>query len=357
MSTENTPLLHISSSPHIRVGQTVPHIMRDVLIALVPALIAGVVVFGPRVLVIVALAVISAIITEHCIAVCLLKKKTPIGDLSAVVTAVLLAFNLPVGISPILVVLGTVFAIAVVKWTFGGLGGNFVNPALAARAFLLASYPAAMSGTAFTQGNWWGKIPENLSGIGQETVNALSTSASVAVDAITTATPLVLMNTPGISALRLQEALLPLFWGNVGGCIGETSAFALLLGGIFLLFRKIINPVIPLVYIGGVFVLTWILNSANVPLFAETAWILPTYRILAGGLFLGAFFMATDMVTTPITTRGQAVFAAGCALLTVIIGTFGGYPEGVSYSILLMNLVTPLIDRHIRPRIYGARKK
>ena len=349
MTNEN--LLHISSSPHIRSAQTVEKIMRDVIIALIPALIAAGLVFGTRAILITLVSVAAAVITEHLISVYLMKKKTTIGDLSAVITGLLLAFNLPVAINPVLAVLGSVFAISVAKMAFGGLGFNFINPALAGRAFLLASYPAAMTGAVFAQSGKFGKLPENLSGINFD---------MSAVDGMSSATPLeAFARLQGVSfeLLDLQSAFMPLFLGNVGGTIGETSALALLIGGIYLIFKKIINPMVPLIYIGGVFLLYWIFGNSGASFFSGEGLTIPTFQILSGGIFLAAFFMITDMTTTPITAKGQAIFAAGCALITYLIRRYGGYPEGASYAILLMNLGTPLIDKYVRPRVYGVNKK
>jgi electron transport complex protein RnfD len=346
-------LLHISSSPHIRGTQTVSKIMLDVIIALLPALLAAVIIFGVRALIITLISVAAAVAAEHIISVLLLKKKTTVGDLSAVVTGMLLAFNLPVAISPALTVLGAVFAIAVVKCAFGGLGFNFMNPALAGRAFLLASYPAAMTGAAFAQSGYAGKLPASLSGINIDAVSGAST-----IDGISAATPLAavkeLQALDSFQLIDLQNSFTALFLGNVGGTIGETSALALLLGGIYLIIKRVILPIIPIIYIGGLFILYWLFSGTNVPIFSGEAFVIPTFQILSGGLFLGAFFMATDMTTTPITPKGQAVFAAGCVAITFIIRKFGGYPEGCSYSILLMNLLTPLIDKYVKPRVYGT---
>ena len=352
----NEKLFHISSSPHIRSPQTIDRIMLDVIIALVPALIASFVIFGARALFITLVSVAAAVITEHFISVHLMKKKTTVGDLSAVVTGLLLAFNLPVAISPLLAILGSVFAISVAKMAFGGLGFNFINPALAGRAFLMASYPAAMTGAIFAQSGFAGKIPANLSGM-----NLSAFSQEAALDGITAATPLEavsrLQEFAAFELLDFQAAFLPLFWGNVGGTIGETSAFALLIGGIYLIYKRIINPMVPLIYIGGIFLLYWFFGGVDASFFSGAALTIPTFQILSGGIFLGAFFMLTDMTTTPITAKGQAIFAGGCAFLTFIIRKYGGYPEGCSYAILLMNLATPLIDRYVKPRVYGTEKK
>ncbi|MDR0303504.1 MAG: RnfABCDGE type electron transport complex subunit D [Chitinispirillales bacterium] len=353
---ENENLLHISFSPHIRGTQTITKIMLDVIIALIPALIASVLIFGLRALLMTLAAVAAAVTTEHIISVFLLKKKTTVGDLSAVVTGMLLAFNLPVAINPAMTILGAVFAIAIVKCAFGGLGFNFMNPALAGRAFLLASYPMAMTGSIFARSGYLGKLPENLSGINIDAISGAS-----AIDGISTATPLVAIKiiqaVKTIELTDLQDSFYSLFIGNIGGTIGETSVLALLLGGIYLIYRGIINPVVPALYIGGVFLLYLIFGQTDVSFFSGTAFTVAMFQILSGGLFLGAFFMATDMTTTPITAKGQAIFAAGCAIITFIIREFGGYPEGCSYSILLMNLFTPLIDKCVKPRVYGTGRK
>lgn len=350
MSNEN--LFHISSSPHIRDKRTISRIMLDVIIALLPALVVSTIIFGARALVITLVAVVAALITEHIISVLLMRKRTTIGDLSAIVTGILLAFNLPVAIDPILAALGSVFAIAVAKMAFGGLGFNFINPALAGRAFLMASYPAAMTGAIFAQKGYGGKLPENLSGMNLDAVLGAN-----AIDGISQATPLVaikkLQELQDFDLLDLQEAFAPLFLGNVGGTIGETSALALLVGGIYLIYKRVINPLVPFIYIFGVFLLYWIFGG-DYSHFSGSAFTVPMFQILSGGIFLGAFFMITDMTTTPITLKGQAIFAAGCAIITFLIRKFGGYPEGCSYSILLMNLLTPLIDRYVKPKVYGT---
>lgn len=290
--------------------------MRNVVIALLPALFVGAYVFGIRMFYLVALCIGSAVITEAVIQK-LLKKPITVGDWSAVVTGLLLAFNLPINATWWMCVIGSVFAIGLVKQCFGGLGHNFMNPALAARAFLLASWPTRMTGTAF--------IP--------------------AADTVTTATPLGILKEGG--DLSMLPSNLDMFLGinGVYGCIGEISALALLIGGIYLIVRGIISWRIPVVYLATVAVLSLV--------FGED----PVFQLCSGGLMLGAFFMATDYVTSPTSPVGQIIFAFGCGLLTVIIRQFGGYPEGVSYSILLMNVAAPLIERYTKPRIYGVQKK
>ena len=354
-------LLHISSSPHIRDPQTVPAIMRDVVIALIPALLASIYFFGPRALIITFVAVLFSLLTEQVRATKMLKRPSPLGDLSAVVTGILLAFNLPVSIPLYLVAIGAVFAIGVVKWTFGGLGGNFMNPALAGRAFLLASSMATMTGAAFHKTAFAARLPHSLSGLNDSVAASITHTLKLAPDAISGATPLAALNTitdAGAGSdiiLQLQSAFKPLFIGNVGGTIGETSVIALLIGALYLFWRRIINFTIPLTYIGVTFLLFWIFNGVEgVSLLSAPAMTIPVYQVLSGGLILGAFFMATDMVTCPITARGQFIFAAGAGLLTFLIRRFGGYPEGVSYSILLMNILTPLIDKYVRPKVFGV---
>ncbi|MGM0444340.1 MAG: RnfABCDGE type electron transport complex subunit D [Fibrobacterota bacterium] len=347
MMTDETRI-HISSSPHIRQPRDVPAIMKDVAIALIPALAASVIFFGIRSLLITATAVAAAVLTEHLITVHLYKRETSIGDYSAAVTGALLAFNLPVSVPLWLVALGSFFAIAVVKMAFGGLGNNFVNPALAGRAFLLGSYPALTTGSAFLEGGFLGKIPASPGGLSSDAVSSAS------LDALSAATPLETMGT--IPAGYIPEALQNLFFGAVGGCIGEVSAIALLLGGIYLVLRRVISPRIPLTFIGTVFLFNYLFPPvADIPVFSMLNLQYATYQILAGGLILGAVFMATDMVTSPISRKGQFIFALGCGTLTVVIRRFGGYPEGVSYSILLMNLLVPLIDRYVKPAVYGKR--
>ena len=302
--------------------------MAWVLVSLLPAGAAGVWFLGSS-----SLAVIAT-----CVTVCvgseflwqrLAGQRVTVSDLSAAVTGLLLAYNLPPTIPLWMAACGSVFAIVLVKQFFGGLGGNIVNPALAARAMMLISWPVAM--TTWTVQGVSGATPlAFLKGM----------SATAAVSQATSAA------TQATSPSVLQS-FWNIFIGNVGGCIGETSAAALLLGGAVLIWRGIISWRIPVVYIATVAVLSLAFGRAGGPL----------YEILVGGLMLGAFFMATDYTTSPMTARGQFVFAAGCGLLTALIRTFGGYPEGVSYSILIMNLTVPLIDRLTVPRILGEARR
>ena len=315
MDNENM-MLTVSSSPHIRAKATTAGIMRDVVIALIPALIVAVIVFGAKALLIVALCVVTCVASE-AITERIMHRDVTINDCSAVVTGILLAYNLPIQAPWWMCVVGSVFAIVVVKQLFGGLGHNFVNPALAGRAFLLSSWPTHMTGTAF--------IP--------------------LTDTVTSATPLGILK-EGANLSKLPSNL-DMFLGlhGVYGAIGEISALALLIGGVYLIIRKVINWRIPVIYIGTVALLSFPFGQD------------PIFMICSGGLMLGAIFMATDYVTSPTTATGQVIYAVGCGLMTMLIRMFGGYPEGVSYSILLMNVATPLIERFTRPRIYGYEKE
>lgn len=310
--------LLVSSSPHVRSEDTISRIMLDVVIALMPAAIAAVIFFKWNAIVIILASVLSAVITEALIQK-LMKREITIGDWSAVITGMLLAFNLPPTVPLWIPIIGSAFAIAVVKQLFGGLGHNFMNPALAARAVLLASWPVRMT-TWITPG----------------------------VDAVSTVTPLAILKETE-TAGQLPE-LWDMIVGNIGGTIGETSALALLLGAAYLLYRGIINWKIPFTFIGTVAFMTWMLGGEG--FFTGNA----LYHIFTGGLILGAFFMATDYVSSPVTPKGQIIMGVGCGVLTSVIRIYGGYPEGVSYSILLMNVATPLIDKLTMPRIFGEVK-
>lgn len=304
----------VTSSPHIRRRRTISSVMLDVLVALFPAGAMGVYYFGYRAALLILVSVASSVLWEALIRRAL-KKPVTIGDLSAVVTGVLLAYNLPVTIPLWAPVIASGIAIVLIKQLFGGLGQNFMNPALAARAVLLASWTRLMSSAAFS------------------------------TDAVTSATPLV--------AQDGEYALLQLFLGDVPGCIGETCKLALLVGGVYLMARRVISWRIPVTMIATVFVCFWI-ASGRVVGSVDSA----LYQILSGGLFLGAFFMATDYATSPVTPVGRLIMGVGCGLLIFIIRRYNpSYPEGFSYAILVMNLATPLIDRFTRPRVYGEGKK
>lgn len=307
----------LSSAPHMRSNESTARLMSDVIVALLPASICAVYFFGISALWLILLCVGTAVGTEALIQVAT-KKPVTVGDMSAVLTGLLLALNLPSGVPFYIPVVGAVFAIAIVKQCFGGLGSNFVNPALAARAFLLVSWPIAMT-TWVTPG----------------------------VDAVSTATPLAIMNGTAEGAL---PSLTDMLTGNIPGCIGEVCTIALLGGGIYLLIRRVISIRIPAAFIGTVALIAFIHGLTTGDL-SEVA-----YHILAGGVFLGAFFMATDYVTSPVNPKAQIIFGIGCGVITMVIRLFGGYPEGVSFSILFMNLMSPLLDRKFARRVFGVKE-
>ena len=318
--------LTISSSPHVHSPVTTQTIMRDVLIALAPALVGSVYFFGFRALLVTLVSAAACVFFEW--AYCKITKiHCKIYDLSAVVTGVLLAFVCPVTIPYWCIIIGDFFAIIVVKQVFGGIGRNIVNPALAGRAFMF-SYPALMT-------RWVKPGFSNAAGL-------FST-----VDAVTGATPLAQMGQGNLP----ESSVLDMFLGNIGGCIGETSALLLLAGLVYLLARKVITLRIPVAFVGTVAVLTFLFPQGN----DNLQWM--AAQLFSGGLFLGAIFMATDYVTSPVTKLGQVVFGIGCGVLTVVIRYFGGYPEGVSYAILIMNCCVVLLDRIGRPKKFGAPKK
>ena len=319
--------LTISSSPHAHSPVTTQTIMRDVLIALVPALLGSIYFFGFRALLVTLVNAAACVFFEW--GFCKVRKlhcKT--YDLSAVVTGVLLAFVCPVTIPYWTIILGDFFAIVLVKMLFGGLGKNIVNPALAGRAFLF-SWPVLMS-------NWVKVGFSNAAGL-------LSTA-----DAVTAATPLAVMHQ---QKMLPEESILDMFLGNIGGCIGETSALLLIVGFIYLLYRKVITARIPLAYIGTVAILAFLFPQGN----DRIAWM--AAQVFGGGLMLGAIFMATDYVTSPLTKLGQIVYGIGCGVITILIRYFGGYSEGVTYAILCMNACAVLLDKIGRPVKFGAPKK
>ena len=323
-------ILTVSPSPHVRSGMTTQKIMGLVLLALLPAAISGVIVFGLRALLLMLFCIAVCLATE---AVCqkLMKKPITITDGSAALTGLLLALNLPATLPFWQAAIGCIFAIAVVKQLFGGLGCNFANPAITGRVFLLLSFAGDMT--------TWVK-PFYYQGLSLG--NMLSSSAgSLNLDAVTSATPLV----------SGDASLTALFLGNVGGCIGETSALALLLGGLFLIFTRIISPSTPVAYLGSLGILTFFYTLAT-----GGDWTAVPYALLSGGVMMGAFFMATDYVTTPITTKGKWIFGIGCGILTFVIREFASMPEGCSFSILLMNLLTPYIDKLTMTKTLGAKK-
>ncbi len=313
--------LIISPSPHIHGGDSIEKNMRGVILALMPALLVGFYFFGFGALIVTLTSVISCVLFEYLIQRFMLKTKPTIHDGSAIVTGVLLAMNLPANIPFWMVILGALFAIGVAKMSFGGLGNNPFNPALAGRVFLLISFPVAMT-------TW--PVPSPLS--------------ITYLDAATGATPL--------STLKRSHAeipqLLDLLTGNMGGSLGEVSAVAILLGLVYLLVRKIITWQIPMSILLTVAVFTGILYLANPEEFAS-----PTFHLLTGGLMLGAVFMATDYATSPMNKRGMVIYGVGIGVITVVIREFGAYPEGVSFAILIMNAFTPLINHYIKPRRFA----
>jgi Na+-translocating ferredoxin:NAD+ oxidoreductase subunit D len=316
--------LLVSAGPHMWEGLTTGRIMRQVLLALAPAALGAVWLFGWYAGGVMLTCMGAALLTEWgCTR--LMGRPASIADGSALVTGLLLAMNLPPEAPLWLPVVGAVFAVAVAKMVFGGLGHNFVNPALAARAFLLAAFPVEM--TTWTR----------------------------PFDAVTAATPLALLARPvgpPPEAAGVLPGYLDLFLGRVGGSLGETSALLLLIGAAYLLWRKLIDWRIPTAFLGTVALFAWMLGGRG-GLFRGN----PLFHLLAGGVILGACFMATDYVTSPISPRGRWIYGAGCGLITVLIRLYGGYPEGVSYAILIMNVTAPLIDRFTVPVPFGGVKQ
>lgn len=320
-------MLQVSSSPHFRDQATTRRLMLDVIIALVPALIAAVYFYGYRALVVTLISVASAILFEYLSRI-IMKRNNTIGDLSAVVTGLLLAFNLPPTVPYWLPVIGSLVAIVAVKQMFGGIGQNFVNPAIAGRIILTLSFPAAMTSWALManralESGVVRQLAENVSG----------------TDLIATPTPLYLLQTVSSSEL---PGYLNMFLGFKSGCLGEVSILALAIGALYLVIRKVITLWIPLTYIATVMLMTLLAGQD------------PIYHLLSGGLVIGAFFMATDYVTSPLTFKGKIFFGIGCGLLTGLIRLFGGMQEGVSFSIILMNILTPHLDRWTIPAVFGG---
>jgi len=318
--------LIISPSPHVHSGDTVSNKMIGVFIALIPAYLAGLYFFGLGALIISLTAILSCVAFEYLIQRFILKGSITITDGSAALTGILLAFNLPTNLPVWQVVIGSFVAIGIAKMSFGGLGNNPFNPALVARVFLLISFPAQMT-------SWPKPIPWNPSYL----------------DAVTAATPLAILK----GQFSEVPSTLDLFIGNVGGSMGEVSALALLIGFAYLLIRKIITWHIPVSILATVALFTAILHFANPDAFIGT----PVYHLLTGGLMLGAIYMATDYVTSPMTSRGMLIFGVGIGVITVIIRVFGAYPEGVSFAILIMNAFTPLINKYVKPKRFGEVKR
>ena len=308
--------LTVTSSPHIRGDFRTSRLMLDVVLALIPALIVGVVVLGIRALIVTLTSMAAAVVAEFLWGL-LLKKRNTIIDGSALVTGMLFAMTLPSTVPYWIAAVGSALAIVAAKLLCGGLGQNIFNPALFARAFMLVLFPAALT-----------RYP------------------SIGVDAVSSSTPLHHMVMPALP----EESILDMFLGNCPGSIGELSALALILGGIYLVARKVISARIPVAYLATVAVITFVFHKTDDAL----SWML--YSLFSGGVMLGAIFMATDYVTSPVTKRGQIIYGIGCGILTVVFRYYGLFPEGVTYAILLMNLCVWIIDRYTAPRVYGSQK-
>ncbi len=306
--------LTVAPSPHVRSDITTSKIMLDVVIALVPAMIASVIFFGFRALLLIAVCVVCCVGFEYLYNL-INKKEQTISDLSAVVTGVLLALNLPVTLPIPMAIFGCLVAIGAVKCLFGGIGKNFANPAITARIILLVSFAGPMTSFVAPHG--------------------------AALETVGGATPMGLIAAGNTEAL---PSLMDMFLGNIGGSLGETSALALIIGGLYLIFRGVITPTIPVAYIATVIIFSFFFGYN------------PMYQILGGGLMIGAFFMATDYTTSPMTEKGKLIFGIGCGVLTMLIRKFGAYPEGVSYAILLMNIINPHIDNLTMNKAFGGKK-
>lgn len=330
-----TNLLTVSYSPHLSGSESVQKIMHRVLIAMVPAFAASLVFFGVGALVVTGIAVVSCMAFEYLINRFMFKAESTLWDGSAAVTGVLLAFNVPGNLPPWMIVIGSLVAIGVAKMSFGGLGKNPFNPALVGRVFLLISFPVQMTS--------WPKAIE---------------SRFDYLDAATGATPLAILKEGIKNGQPLSELMkeVPgythLFLGNMGGSLGEISALALIIGGLYLIYKKVITWHIPVSILATVVLFTGALWFIDPGKYAD-----PLFHLLAGGIMLGAIFMATDMVTSPMTPVGQIIFGAGIGLITCLIRIFGSYPEGVSFAILIMNAFVPLIDKYVKPKRFGEELK
>lgn len=329
---ENQQMWIVSSSPHAHSGESVRQIMLSVIISLMPALAAAVWFFEWNAIRLTGVCVCTCVISEAVVRK-MMKRDLGISDLSAVVTGILLAYNLPPDLPSWMAVIGSLIAIVIAKQVFGGIGYNVFNPALIGRIFLLIAFPVQMT----TWSEWHIPVP------------------AAGVDAVTTASPLGLVKTTlamgGSIPFTFNSATAwQFFLGNMNGSIGEVSALALLIGAVYLLWRRCIYWQTPVFYIGTVAIFSGILWLVD-----PSHNLNPLFHVLSGGLIIGAFFMATDMVTTPVTKNGMIIFGIGCGVLTMVIRKWGGYPEGVSFSIVLMNAVTPLLNRATRPRVFGHR--
>ena len=313
--------LVVSSAPHIVSNVDTTRIMAMVIMALIPSLLVSIYVFGMRVLTLTVVCIVASVLFEWAWNALMHKRQT-IGDLSAAVTGLLIAFNVPSGLPYWIAIVGCFVGIVIVKQLFGGVGKNIANPAITARIVLFISFATEMT-------TW--PLPR------------------MAADATSTATPLGVLAEGGAELPTNME----MFLGFIGGSMGEVSAIALLIGGLFLIWKKVISPIIPVCFIGSVFVFAFIYYAAT----GGDAFDMALFHVLAGGVMLGAFFMATDYVTTPLLPMGKVVFGIGCGVITMIIRLWGQYPEGVSFSILIMNCLTPLINNFFQKRMYGGAKK
>ncbi|MCM1364597.1 MAG: RnfABCDGE type electron transport complex subunit D [Faecalibacterium sp.] len=319
--------LTVSASPHVRSNETTTGIMLDVIIALVPAFVMSVVYFGTRALALTAVTVGVAVLAEY-VSRKVMKRANTIGDLSAVVTGLILAMNLPATLPLWMAAIGSIIAVVVVKQMFGGIGQNFVNPAMTARIILMVSFPTAMAKWIVPFANGW------------------------SADAVTSATPMAQLATVSggdVSAVEGLPSLAQMLIGYHGGSMGEVCSIALIVGGLYLILRKVISPAIPLTFIGTVAVCMLIAGKGNFEFVA--------YELLGGGLMLGAFFMATDYTTSPINLKGKIIFGIGCGLITSVIRIFGSLPEGVSFSIILMNIFVPHIENFTVAKPFGSVKE
>ena len=320
--------LTVSASPHVRSNETTTGIMLDVIIALVPALIMSAIYFGTRALVLTSVTVGSAVLAEW-VSRKVMKRSNTLGDLSAIVTGLILAFNLPATLPLWMAAIGSIIAIVVVKQMFGGIGQNFVNPAMTARIILMVSFPTAMAKWIVPFQNAW------------------------SADAVTSATPMAtLASAKGGDLSAVADALPTLtdmLLGRHGGSMGEVCSIALICGGLYLIMRKVISPIIPVAFIGTVAVTMFLYSGFNLEYTA--------YQLLGGGLMLGAFFMATDYTTCPINKKGKLIFGIGCGLITFVIRVFGALPEGVSFSIILMNIFVPHIENLCASKPFGTLKE
>ncbi|MBX2842975.1 MAG: RnfABCDGE type electron transport complex subunit D [Flammeovirgaceae bacterium] len=328
----STKFLTVSPSPHVHQEQSVKELMYGVVIAMVPALLFSIYNFGIGAIYVTSLAIVSCLIFEFAIAKYLLQRKPDVWNGSAIITGILLAFNVPSSLPWYIIVIGSLVAIGIGKMSFGGLGNNPFNPALVGRVFLLISFPVEMT-------SW--PVPGK---------------GFLAIDGTSGATILGNLK-EGLANGESMESLMAsapsyteLFWGFQGGSLGEISAFALIFGLVYMIYKKIITWHIPVAMVGSIFIfsgLLWLIDPAQ---HAD-----PLFHILSGGVMLGAIFMATDYVTSPMTTRGMLVFGVGIGIITVLIRAFGSYPEGVSFAILIMNAFVPLIDKYIKPHRFGAK--